>query len=163
MKPAPPKERRPRPPANDARAGKPTRPARERPRTEQAQSEPTSLLERLKDALRTGVRTALGGFRGLGAGLTRKIRGWVDSLLGEVTSGGVGLQAVLAGIRAALEGRNPALAALGGLISGLSTKAKIGLAVLIVLVLLLGPVLLVILLLAVLVAAVISAVRSAGD
>jgi len=87
----------------------------------------------------------------------------VDSLLGEVTRGGVGLQAVLAGIRAALEGRNPALAALGGLISGLSTKAKIGLAVLIVLVLLLGPVLLVILLLAVLVAVVISAVRSAGD
>ncbi|MDC3727082.1 hypothetical protein HNC20_04730 [Rhodococcus rhodochrous] len=117
----------------------------------------------MKDALRTGVRTALDGIRGLGARLTRKIRGWVDSLLGEVTRGGVGLQAVLAGIRAALEGRNPALAALGGLISGLSTKAKIGLAVLIVLVLLLGPVLLVILLLAVLVAVVISAVRSAGD
>lgn len=73
------------------------------------------------------------------------------------------MQAVLAGIRAALEGRNPALAALGGLISGLSTKAKIGLAVLIVLVLLLGPVLLLVLVLALLVAAVISAIRSAGD
>src|SRR5690606_31599613 len=98
-KPAPPKERqRPRPPANDARAGKPTRPARERTRSDQPQPKPPSLLERLKDALRTGVRTALDGIRGLGARLTRKIRGWVDSLLGEVTRGGVGLQAVLAGI-----------------------------------------------------------------
>ncbi|MEU5841922.1 hypothetical protein [Rhodococcus sp. NPDC047139] len=87
----------------------------------------------------------------------------MDSLLGEVTGGGAGPQAVLAGIRAAVAGRNPALAALGGLISGLSTKAKIGFTVLIALVLLLGPVLLVVVVLSLLVAAVVSAIRSAGD
>ncbi|UTT49696.1 MULTISPECIES: hypothetical protein [Rhodococcus] len=147
---------------------RPTRAARERARPERARAEQTqptssSLVDMLRDAVRACARTALGALRRPGKKLTRRIREWVDSLLGEVTSGGVGLHAVLAGIRAALEGRNPALAALGGLISGLSTKAKIGLAVLIASVLLLGPVLLLVLVLALLVAAVVGAVRSAGD
>ncbi|WP_241385300.1 hypothetical protein [Rhodococcus sp. CH91] len=124
---------------------------------------PTALLGAAAEKLlKTCVDRGVDALGGLGDRLSRRIRGWVDSLLEDATRGSAGRRAVLSGIRAALKGRNPVLAALGGLISGLSTKVKIGLAVLIALTLLLGPVLLVVLLLALLVAAVIGAIRS-GD
>ncbi|MCJ0902592.1 hypothetical protein [Rhodococcus sp. ARC_M6] len=74
-----------------------------------------------------------------------------------------GMKAGLAGIRAILTGKNPAWAAIKALVTGLSGKTKIALALLLILGLLLGPVLLVVLLLALVVAAVVAAVRSGAE
>ncbi|EID79152.1 MULTISPECIES: hypothetical protein [Rhodococcus] len=73
--------------------------------------------------------------------IKQKIQEWINTLVDEVAHGGVGMQAGLEGIRAALTGKNPVWAAIKGLASGLSTNAKIALILLLALGLLLGPVL----------------------
>ena len=94
--------------------------------------------------------------------IKQKIQEWMNPLVDEVAHGGVGMKAGLDGVRAALTGKNPVWAAIKGLVSGLSTKAKVSLILLLVLGLLLGPVLLVVLLLALLVMAIVAAVRAAA-
>lgn len=74
--------------------------------------------------------------------------------------GGVGLNALLGGLRSTLEGRNPLWGAVTGAVSALSTGAKIALFAALVLALLLLPVTVVLLLLALIVVAVVAAVRS---
>ncbi|MDV6241717.1 hypothetical protein R3Q17_09270 [Rhodococcus opacus] len=116
--------------------------------------------------LKTHIRQLLETARDRGAMLTEKIKQkiqeWIETLVDEVAHGGVGMQAGLEGVRAALTGKNPVWAAIKGLVTGLSTKAKIALILLLGLGLLLGPVLLVVLLLALLVMAIVAAVRAAA-
>ncbi|WP_016884872.1 hypothetical protein [Rhodococcus jostii] len=116
--------------------------------------------------LKTHLHRLLEAARDRGAMLTdkiqQKIQEWIKTLVDEVAHGGVGMQAGLEGVRAALTGKNPVWAAIKGLASGLSTKAKIALLLLLTLGLLLGPVLLVVLLLALLVMAIVAAVRAAA-
>jgi len=73
------------------------------------------------------------------------------------------MQAGLEGIRAAATGKNPVLAAIKGLVSGLSGQAKVALVLLLVFGLLLGPVVLVVLLLVLVVAALVAAVRATAE
>lgn len=120
-------------------------------------------IEAALEWLKSRFRRGLDAVRSRGDELNDRLRDWVNSLLGEVTHGGVGLQAAFAGVQAALKGKNPVWGAVKGLVSGLSPKAEIGLVLLLALALVLGPVLLVILLLALLVAAVIAAIRSATE
>jgi hypothetical protein len=95
--------------------------------------------------------------------LTKKIQEWMDTLVDAVADGGAGMNAGLAGIQAALAGKNPMWAAVKGLVSGLSGKAKAALILLVIFGLLLGPVLLVVLLLALLVAGLVAAVRAGSQ
>ncbi|MDV6271610.1 hypothetical protein [Rhodococcus globerulus] len=124
-------------------------------------------VEAVVEWLKTRIHRLLEAARDRGAMLTekiqQKIQEWIDTLIDEVAHGGVGMQAGLEGVRAALTGKNPVWAAIKGLVSGLSGKAKVALILLLVLGLLLGPVLLVVLLLALLVMAIVAAVRAATD
>jgi pheromone shutdown protein TraB len=119
------------------------------------------LVEALVAALKTHVRQLLDGVRDRGEVLTKNIQELMDSLVDTVANGGAGMKAGVDGIRAALTGKNPVWAAIKGLVSGLSGKAKAALVLLLVLGLLLGPVLLVVLLLALVVAALIAVIRAA--
>ncbi|OOL30167.1 hypothetical protein GQ85_21560 [Rhodococcus rhodochrous] len=95
------------------------------------------------------------------AAVMRKVPEWTDQLTDSVTEGHPIKSAVLEGIRAFLTGKNVVWAAFKGLLSGLSIKTKILLALAVVLVALLAPVLLVVALLVLLVAGVIAAIRAA--
>jgi hypothetical protein len=120
-------------------------------------------IEALVEALKTYVHQLMAAVRDRGEVLTIKIQEWMDTLIEAVAHGGAGMRAGLAGIQAAATGRNPVLAAIKGLVSGLSGQAKAGLVILLTLGLLLGPVLLVVLLLVLVVAALIAAVRAAAE
>jgi hypothetical protein len=109
-------------------------------------------IHRLLEAMRDGEEQ-----------LTTKIQEWMDTLVDAVADGGPGMNAGLAGIQAALAGKNPMWAAVKGLVSGLSGKAKVALALVVIFGLLLGPVLLVVLLLALLVAGLVAAVRAGSQ
>ncbi|MFI6430713.1 hypothetical protein [Rhodococcus oryzae] len=123
-------------------------------------------VESAVEWLNTQIHRLLENLRDRSAGLTKKfqqkIQEWVDALVEEVAHGGAGMKAGLEGLKAALTGKNPVWAAVKGLVSGLSGKAKIALILLLVLGLLLGPVLLVVLLLALLAMVIVAAVRSAA-
>ncbi|MDT2005266.1 hypothetical protein FXW78_12025 [Rhodococcus opacus] len=124
------------------------------------------LTDVLVDWLKAQVQRLLDAARSRGDAVTatiqQKIQEWTDTLAEAVADGGPGAIAGLEGLRAALAGKNPVWAAIKGLVSGLSGKAKVALILLLVVGLLLGPVLLLVLLLALLVAALIAAVRSAA-
>ncbi|MCW2687674.1 MAG: hypothetical protein JWR37_2564 [Mycobacterium sp.] len=120
-------------------------------------------VEAVVEWLKTHVHRLLDAVRDRGEVLTRKVQEWMDTLVEAVSHGGAGMKAALEGIRAALTGKNPMWAAIKGLVSGLSGKAKVALVLLLVFGLLLGPVLLVVLLLALVVAAVVAAVRAAAE
>ena len=113
--------------------------------------------------LKTQVRRLLDGVRNGEEVLTKKIQEWMDKLVDAVADGGAGMNAGLAGIQAALAGKNPMWAAVKGLVSGLSGTARAALILLVIFGLLLGPVLLVVLLLVLLVAALVAAVRAASQ
>jgi hypothetical protein len=115
------------------------------------------------ESLKAYVRQLLDAVRDRGEELTKKIQEWMDTLIEAVAHGGAGMQAGLAGIRAAAAGKNPVLAAIKGFVSGLSGPAKVGLVLLLTLGLLLGPVVLVVLLLVLVVAALVAAVRPAAE
>jgi hypothetical protein len=120
-------------------------------------------VEAVVDCLKTQVRQLLDAVRDRGEVLTRKVQEWMDTLVEAVAHGGAGMQAGLEGIRAAATGKNPVLAAIKGLVSGLSGQAKVALVLLLVFGLLLGPVVLVVLLLVLVVAALVAAVRAAAE
>src|SRR6476661_6699808 len=78
-------------------------------------------IHRLLEAMRDGEGV-----------LTKKIQEWMDTLADAVADGGPGMNAGLAGIQAALAGKNPMWAAVKGLVSGLSGKAKAALVLLVI-------------------------------
>lgn len=120
-------------------------------------------VEAVVDWLKTHIRQLLDAVQDGGEALTSKVQEWMDTLVEAVANGGAGVKAGLEGLRAVLAGKNPVLAAIKSLVSGLSGKAKVAIILLLVLGLLLGPVLLVVLLLALVVGALIAAVRGAAE
>lgn len=121
------------------------------------------MTDAVVELLKTYVQHLLDAVRDRGELLTRKIQEWMDTLVEAIAHGGAGMRAGLAGIQAAAMGKNPALAAIRGLVSGLSGQAKVALVLLLVVGLLLGPVLLVVLLLVLVVVALFAAVRAATE
>ncbi|MFC9839140.1 hypothetical protein ACFVKB_35850 [Rhodococcus sp. NPDC127530] len=123
-------------------------------------------VEALIEWLKNHVHRLVDAVRDRGETVTQKIRQkfqeWMDTLVDATAQSDAGVQAVIAGIRAALTGKNPVWAAIKALVSGLSGKAKVALVLLLVLGLLLAPVLLVVLLLVLVVAALVAAVRAAA-
>jgi hypothetical protein len=126
-------------------------------------------VEAVIDWLKTHIHRLVDTMRDSVAGVTSEFQEWTHTLVDDIAPGGTSsapggaaLTAGLAGIRAAFTGKNPAWAAIEGLVSRLSVKAKIAFVLLLILALLLGPVLLVVLLLALIVAVVIAAVRTAA-
>lgn len=128
------------------------------------------------DTLREGLRKLLGTAKEAAktrmhqfadeqadGGLVDKIRERLAAFVGEVEPGSPGTSAGLAGVQAVLKGKNPAVAAIKGFVSGLSVGAKIGIVLALILALLLGPVALVLLLLVLLVAVVVAAVKGEGE
>jgi hypothetical protein len=113
--------------------------------------------------LKAQVNRLLAGVRHTGDMLKNKIEEWMDTLADAVGDGGAGVNAALGGVRGLLTGKNPMWAAVKGLVSGLSGKAKVALVLLVTFGLLLGPVLLLVLLLALLVVALVAAVRAASQ
>ncbi len=85
-------------------------------------------VHRLMDALRERGETVTQNIR-------QKFREWMDTLVDTIAQSDAGIDAAIAGIRAALTGKSPVWAAIKALVSGLSGKAKVAL----VLVLVLGP------------------------
>jgi len=77
------------------------------------------------DWLRTHIHQLLDAVKDGGEALTSKAHEWMDTLVEAVANGGAGVQAGLAGLRAVLAGKNPVFAAIKGLVSGLSGKAKV--------------------------------------
>jgi len=120
-------------------------------------------VESVVEWLKTHVHQLLDAVRDRGEVLTSKLGEWMDTLLEAVANGGPGMKAGLEGIRAIVAGKNPVVAAMKGLVSGLSGKAKVAIALVLIFGLLLGPVLLVVLLLALLVAALVAAVRAGSE
>jgi hypothetical protein len=120
-------------------------------------------VEAVVEWLKTHVHRLLDAVRDRGEVLTTKVQEWMDTLVEAVANGGAGVKAAMEGIRAALTGKNPVLAAIKGLVSGLSGQAKVAIVLLLALGLLLGPVLLVVLLLTLVVVALIAAVRAAVE
>jgi hypothetical protein len=120
-------------------------------------------VETVAEWLKTHVHQLLDAVRDRGEVLASKVQEWMDTLLEAVADGGAGMKAGLEGIRAMLAGKNPVVAAMKGLVSGLSGKAKVAIALVLIFGLLLGPVLLVVLLLALLVAALVAAVRAGSE
>jgi hypothetical protein len=120
-------------------------------------------LDAVTEWLKAQVNRLLEGARDGGEVLKKKIGEWMDTLADAVADGGPGVNAALGGIRGVLTGQNPMWAAVKGLVSGLSGKAKVALVLLVTLGLLLGPVLLLVLLLALLVAALVAMVRSGSQ
>jgi hypothetical protein len=120
-------------------------------------------LDAVTEWLKAQVHRLLEGARDGAEGLKNKIGEWMDTLADAVSDGGAGVNAALGGIRGVLTGKNPVWAALKGLVSGLSGKAKVALVLLVTLGLLLGPIVLVVLLLALLVAALVAMVRAGSQ
>jgi hypothetical protein len=122
--------------------------------------DPTASLEELKASLRRLLAAALE--RGFGIVLDRVegLARWFDEVAAQ---GGIGVNALLGGARAALAGRSAMWGALKGAVAGMSTPAKVALVTALVLAVLLLPLTVVLLLLALIVAAVVVAARSAGD
>lgn len=85
---------------------------------------------------------------------------WLDAFLEEVERGNPGLAAGLEAIRAVARGVDPRWAALRGLVSAMSVKAKVVVVLLVLAGLILAPVLLVVLLLVALALAIVVAVRN---
>ncbi|WP_214364426.1 hypothetical protein [Pseudonocardia sp. H11422] len=87
----------------------------------------------------------------------------VDRLAGKLdeiaTEGGVAPNALLGGVRAVLQGKNPLWGAVTSAVAAMSPKAKIVLVLVLIVAVLLLPVLLLVLVVALLVTAVVAAVR----
>ncbi|HEY4570136.1 MAG TPA: hypothetical protein VIH10_11750 [Kribbella sp.] len=92
---------------------------------------------------------------------SQKVDDWADDLKDFATAGGPTTQAVFAGLKAKVGGRNPVWAAIKGGWSGASPKLKLAVVLILTLTLLLGPVVLVVLLLGLVVAALVAGIRAA--
>jgi VIT1/CCC1 family predicted Fe2+/Mn2+ transporter len=116
-------------------------------------------LEELKASLRGLLATLLE--RAFGIALD-KVESLATSLDDIAARGGMPLQAILGGVRAKLQGRNPVWGAIRGVFGGMSPQVKALVILALVLALVLLPVTVVLVLLALIVLAVWAAVRSSS-
>ncbi|OZM79138.1 hypothetical protein [Pseudonocardia sp. MH-G8] len=118
-----------------------------------------SPLEELRASLRRLLATLLERAFGLALDGVEGLAAWCDDV---AARGGIRVNALLGGARAALGGRNPVWGALLGAVGRMGTGAKVALILALVLALVLLPVTVVLLLLVLIVAAVVAAIRTAG-
>jgi hypothetical protein len=114
----------------------------------------TSLAPALSDLREAALRYAT-------AKASRTVEHWVDDLNDFVASRGPATQAVVEGLKAKLQGKNPVGAAIKGAWSGISPEVKLAVVLILVLTLLLLPVVLLVLVLGLLVAALVAGIRAA--
>ncbi|HYH29973.1 MAG TPA: hypothetical protein VD903_06275 [Pseudonocardia sp.] len=114
-------------------------------------------LEELRASLRRLLVTLLDRAFGIALDRVEDLARWLDDV---AARGGVKMNALLGGARAALGGRNPAWGAVLGAVRAMSPAAKVALVAALVLALVLLPVTVVLLLLFLIVAAVVAAVRA---
>jgi hypothetical protein len=118
-----------------------------------------SSLDELRASLRRLLATLLDRAFGIALDKVEVLSGWLDDV---AAHGGIKVNALVGGARAALGGRNPVWGALVGAVRAMGPAARVALVVVLVLALVLLPVTVVLLLLALIVAAVVAAVRAAG-
>ena len=118
-----------------------------------------SPLDELRASLRRLLATLLDRAFGIALDRVEDAARWLDDV---AARGGIKVNALVGGARAALGGRNPVWGAVVGAVRGMSPAARVALVVVLVLALLLLPVTVVLLLLALIVGAVVAAVRAAG-
>ncbi|WP_345605633.1 hypothetical protein [Pseudonocardia adelaidensis] len=116
-------------------------------------------LEELKASLRRLLATVLDRAFGIALERVEDLAGWLDEV---AARGGIRMNALLGGARAALGGRNPVWGAIVGGFRAMSPAARVALIAALVLALLLLPVTVVLLLLFLIIAAVVAAVRASS-
>jgi hypothetical protein len=115
-------------------------------------------LEELKASLRRLLATLLDRAFGIALERVEDLAGWLDEV---AARGGVRMNALLGGARAALGGRNPVWAAVRAGFRAMSPAVKVAVVAAFVLAVLLLPVTVVLLLLFLVVAAIVAAARAA--
>ena len=113
----------------------------------------------LKESLRRLLATLIDRAFGLALDAVEGLARWLDEV---AARGGIPLNALLGGARAAYQGRSPIWGAVKGAVAAMSPAAKTALIVALVLAVLLLPLTIVLLLLALIVFAVWAAVRAAS-
>jgi hypothetical protein len=128
-------------------------------RTSRAVAQPAEQtpLDELKASLRKLLATLMDRAFGLALDKVEVLAGKLDEV---AARGGLGLNALLGGVRASLQGRNPVWGAIKGAVAAMSPAAKAALIVALVLALLLLPLTVVLLLLVLIAVAVWAAVRA---
>jgi hypothetical protein len=121
--------------------------------------DPSAAMEELRASLRTLLATLLDRAFGIALERVEDLGRWLDEV---AAHGGVRLNALLGGARAAVAGRSPVWGAIVGAMRGMSPAARVALIVALVLAVLLLPVTVVLLLLFLIVAAVVAAVRASA-
>jgi hypothetical protein len=114
-------------------------------------------VEELKASLRKLLAALLDRALGIALDKVERIARNFDDI---AARGGVGLNALVGGVRAKLEGRNPIWGAITGAMSAMSPQAKAALIAALILALLLLPVTVVLLLLVLIVVAVVAAAQA---
>ena len=105
---------------------------------------------------------ALGALANAAAGrLSEKVDEWIHGLEEYVASEGATGGAILAAVKAHLQGKNPVWAALKGAWSGASVQLRVVAVLVLLLVLLLAPVALLVVILGLLIAAIAAGIRGA--
>jgi hypothetical protein len=115
-------------------------------------------VEELRASLRRLLAALLDRAFGIALERVEDLARWLDDV---AAHGGIRVNALVGGIRAAVGGRNPVWGAVVGAVRGMSPAARVALIVALVLAVLLLPVTVVLLLLFLIVAAVVAAVRAA--
>lgn len=125
-----------------------------------AQPAAPAAVDELKASLRKLLATLIERGFGLALEKVEELAGRLDEV---AARGGIKMQALLGGVRASVQGRNPVWGAIRGAVGALSPAAKAALAVALVLAVILLPVTVVLLLLVLIVVAVWAAVRSSSS
>jgi hypothetical protein len=116
-------------------------------------------VEELRASLRRLLAALLDRAFGIALERVEDLARWLDDV---AAHGGIRVNALVGGIRAAVGGRNPVWGAVVGAVRGMSPAARVALIVALVLAVLLLPVTVVLLLLFLIVAAVVAAVRASA-
>jgi hypothetical protein len=118
-----------------------------------------SPLDELKASLRRLLETLLERAFGIALDAVEDLARWLDEV---AARGGIGMNALLGGVRSALGGGNPVWGAIVGAFRAMSPAAKAALITALALALVLLPVSVVLLLLVLIVAAVVAAARASA-
>jgi hypothetical protein len=122
-----------------------------------APDEPTTSMDELRASLRRLLDAVLDRAFGLALDQVEALGAWFDEV---AARGGVTVNALFGGVRAALGGRNKVWGAVVGAVAGMSPAARAALIVALVLALLLLPLTAVLLLLTLIVAVIVVASRA---
>lgn len=123
----------------------------------------TEELPSAGDRLKQVAIAALDRLAGAAVAKVEELSDQLGHMAGDAVSGtmptGVGANALLQGVMAKMQGKNPVIAAIKGAVGAMSTTTKVLLALALILVAVLSPVALIVLALVLLVAAIVGAVK----